>query len=200
MFMQFVNPRRSTNNIINNAPILTFSSKRLHNPDQFDDVKKLNVVPKNDPKKIKWGAPTWYLFHTLAHKINEEHFLTLRAVLINNIISICSNLPCPKCATHASEYMSKININAIRTKEDLKNMLFKFHNDVNSRVGNLQFSYEELNNKYANSNTVNIVQNFFVMFQDKSFNVSAIANSMHRTRVITTIKTWIRDNIQYFDQ
>jgi len=200
MFMQFVNPRRSTNNIINNAPILTFSSKRLHNPHQFDEVNKLNVVPKNDPKKIKWGAPTWYLFHTLAHKIKEEHFLTLRAVLINNIISICSNLPCPKCATHASEYMSKININAIRTKEDLKNMLFKFHNDVNSRVGNLQFSYEELNNKYANSNTVNIVQNFFVMFQDKSFNVSAIANSMHRTRVITTIKTWIRDNIHYFDQ
>jgi len=197
--MQFVNPIHSTNNI-NNVSLMPFSSKRIHNQQSFDEVKKVNVVPKNDPKKIKWGASTWYLFHTLAHKIKEEHFLTLRVVLINNIISICSNLPCPKCATHASEYMSKININAIQTKDDLKNMLFKFHNDVNSRVGNSQFSYEELNNKYANSNTINIVQNFFVMFQDKTFNVSAIANSMHRTRVISTIKTWMRDNIQYFDQ
>jgi len=199
MFMQFANPRRSTNNINNNVSLMPFSSRRVHNPQPFNDVKTGIVVPKNDPKKIKWGAPTWYLFHTLAHKVKEEHFLTLRADLINNIISICSNLPCPKCAAHASEYMSKINIYTIRTKEDLKNMLFKFHNDVNSRTGNSQFSYEELNSKYENSIAVNIIQNFFVMFQDKSFNVSAIAISMHRTRVISMIKTWIRDNIQYFD-
>jgi hypothetical protein len=198
MFMQFVNPRHSTNNISNNA-LMTFSSRRVYNPQPTSEIKKPNVVPKNDPKKIKWGAPTWYLFHTLAHKVKEENFLTLRVDLINTIISICSNLPCPKCATHASEYMNKININAIRTKEDLKNMLFKFHNDVNSRVGSPQFSYEELTNKYESSVTVNIIQNFFIMFQDKSFNVSAIANSMHRTRVISMIKNWIKDNIQYFD-
>jgi hypothetical protein len=199
MFMQFVNPRRSTNNIINNTPMLTFSSKRVHNLHSDEIVKKIPAVTKNDPKKIKWGPPTWYLFHTLAHKVKDEHFLTLRADLINNIMSICRNLPCPKCAAHASDYVSKININAIRTKEDLKNMLFKFHNDVNGRVGNSQFSYEELNGKYATSITLNIIQNFFIMFQDKSFNVSAIANSMHRTRVIATIKTWIKDNIQHFD-
>jgi hypothetical protein len=30
-----------------------------------------------------WGPCTWYLFHTLAEKINEEHFPALRTELIS---------------------------------------------------------------------------------------------------------------------
>jgi hypothetical protein len=174
-----------------------FSTYR--NVQQSEIKPQVVSTPKNDPKKIKWGAPTWYLFHTLAHKVKDHSFSLIKNDLINNIISICNNLPCPKCATHASEYMSKINPNAIRTKDDFKNMLFKFHNDVNTRTGALPFSYDELDDKYSNAITSNIIQTFFIFFQDKSFNVSAIANTMHRTRIIEMLKKWFFQNIHYFD-
>jgi hypothetical protein len=204
MNMQFVNSRKnnypSFNNTITNNQYTMISRKNNTNrPFVQSKPQEIIPVPQNNPKKIKWGQPTWYLFHTLAHKIKDEYFSLLKNELLTNIISICRNLPCPKCSTHASEYMNKININSIQTKNDLKNMLFKFHNDVNSRTGASLFSYNDLDDKYSTAVTVNIIQNFFIYFQDKSFNVTAIANTMHRERVISVIKNWLAKNIQYFD-
>ena len=203
MNMQFVNNRQSAfNNLHQLQP-----NNRILSLNRIGNIRQQSLsqptvaapsLPKNDPKKIKWGPPTWYLFHTLAEKIKDEYFLSLRAELINNIIAISRNLPCPRCAAHASEYMSKININSIRTKEDLKNILFTFHNDVNGRTGSPQFSYDELSNKYSVAITKNVIHTFFIFFQDKSFNVTAIANNMHRARVIESLKTWFNKNIQYF--
>jgi hypothetical protein len=149
--------------------------------------------------KMLWGEPTWFLFHTLAHKVKDECFLEIRNELIGNIFSICYNLPCPKCQAHATEYVKKINVNSIRTKDDFKNFLFKFHNDVSSMKGNPMFPYDQLNDKYSSAVTINVIKNFFVFFQDKSFNVTAIANSMHRTRTILQLRDWFSRNIQYFD-
>ena len=202
--MQFLNSRQqySMNQQTNLIPTLLPINRRFStykSTPQPETKPHVVSIPKNDPKKIKWGAPTWYLFHTLAEKVMDEKFSLIKNDLINNIILICKNLPCPKCATHASEYMSKLNPNAIRTKDDLKNMLFKFHNDVNNRTGVPLFSYDELNDKYSTAITVNIIQTFFVLFQDRSFNVSSIANTMHRTRVIEMLKQWFTKNIQCFD-
>ena len=202
--MQFVNSRKqyNMNKPTNLIPTLLPINRRFssYRPTPPPEIKPQVVsTPKNDPKKIKWGAPTWYLFHTLACKVKDESFLLVKNDLIHNIILICKNLPCPKCATHASEYMSKINPNAIRSKDDLKNMLFTFHNDVNIRTGAPLFSYDELDDKYSKAITINVIQAFFVLFQDKTFNVSAIANTMHRTRVIEMLKKWFSQNIQNFD-
>ena len=78
----------------------------------------------------------------------EESFHYIRVELLNNIYSICVNLPCPVCSAHAKEYMEKINFNTIRTKEDLKNMLFQFHNNVNLRKNVYLFPREQLDEKY----------------------------------------------------
>jgi hypothetical protein len=205
MNMQFVNARQQYNNYNKlqypNNNLIPFT-RRL--PTQISnsqsEVKtQPQTVSKNDPKKIKWGRPTWFLFHTLADKIKYDQFPILKNELINNIVLICKNLPCPTCASHASDYMSKINLNAIRTKDDLKNMLFKFHNDVNTRTGSPQFSYDELNDKYSNAVTINIIQNFFVHFQTKSFNVTEIANNMHRSMAIDSLKKWLLLNISNFN-
>ena len=84
-------------------------------------------------KKMKWGEPTWFLFHTLACKVKEDCFQKVRGDLLNHIYSICVNLPCPMCANHAKEYMKNINFNTIRTKQDLIDMLYVFHNAVNKK-------------------------------------------------------------------
>jgi hypothetical protein len=208
MNMQFVGNRKNHNNQQlqhqqnKNINLVTYSSRNYYqHPVTQVQPKSIEVVtvPKNDPKKIKWGGPTWLLFHTLAHKIKNDDFSKIKVELFTNIVTICRNLPCPKCANHASDYMSRISINSILTKDDLKNMLFKFHNDVNARTGSPEFSYTELNNKYSTAITINIIQNFFLFFKDNSFNVTSIANTMHRERTINVFKQWLQNNIHRFD-
>ena len=70
-----------------------------------------------------WGPCTWYLFHSLAEKIKEEHFSDLRLGLLSIMKEICSSLPCPDCAGHATHFMTRLNVNRIQTKNDMKMML-----------------------------------------------------------------------------
>ena len=49
-----------------------------------------------------WGPPTWFLFHTLAEKIKEDKFDTMKIDIINMIKRICRNLPCNDCSGHTT--------------------------------------------------------------------------------------------------
>jgi hypothetical protein len=160
---------------------------------------KITTQEMKPQKKMKWGEPTWFLFHTLAEKVKEENFPSIRLDLINIIRIICSNLPCPDCANHATEYMKKINFASIKTKQDLKFMLFQFHNVVNQKKSFPLFSSDNLDSKYSNANTVNIIQNFMIHFQDKHHGIRMIANDLHRSRIADQLKTWFNNNLQYFE-
>jgi hypothetical protein len=176
-------------------PIATYSySQRQTKPLQKDVVTDQPAL-----KKMKWGEPTWFLFHTLAQKVKEETFSAIKDELFNNIILICGNLPCPACANHALEYIKKIQPASIRTKQDLKNLLFVFHNEVNKRKGFALFPHDELDEKYSKANTLNIIQYFIKFFDDKHSSVHMIANDMHRGRITKKLKEWFQVNIQYFD-
>uniref|UniRef100_A0A6C0DV99 thiol oxidase n=1 Tax=viral metagenome TaxID=1070528 RepID=A0A6C0DV99_9ZZZZ len=150
-------------------------------------------------KKMAWGEPIWFLFHTLAHKAKEEYFERIRSDLLNHIYSICSNLPCPICSNHAMEYLNRVNFRAIMRKQDLKDLLFVFHNSVNERKGLPSFQYSDLDYKYDSANTVNIIYNFINTYQQKNKNSNMIANEMYRSRQIIILKDWFNKNIQYFD-
>lgn len=211
--MQFFNIRgfNETNNqltpsINSTPPIMSFSPRYLHYKQQQDLLKNKELEsspivaePPNQPKTMVWGEPTWFLFHTLAQKVKEEYFDLLKNDLFAKIISICSNLPCPTCADHASVYMSKINFSAIKTKKELIDMLFNFHNVVNSQKKYSIFPYSELESKYTRAVTINIIQNFMVHFDTKIYNVQLMANNMHKSRLIISLKEWFNANIQYFD-
>lgn len=164
-------------------------------------TQKGNTITEEQPKKksMKWGEPTWFLFHTLAHKVKDSDYQIIKKDLINIIYTICNNLPCPDCAKHATEYMNNINFNSIQTKEQLKNMLFVFHNTVNSRKGFPIFPLEELDLKYSKANTINIIKNFMVHFENKHKSIHMISDDMHRARIANNIKKWFGDNITHFD-
>lgn len=157
------------------------------------------IIKEDKPRKMKWGPPTWFALHTLAEKVKETAFPKVRRELIEMIFKICNNLPCPDCANHATRYMQSINVDTIQTKRHLKDMLYQFHNSVNSRKGYPMFSYEELNEKYALSNTSNILKNFMSNFE-QNYSNRVNPNNFHRSRAIGTLKKWLTDNIQYFDQ
>jgi hypothetical protein len=72
---------------------------------KMEAIKELPVSNDSFVNKVKWGEPTWFLFHTLSVKIKESEFLRVRKELLNCIYSICVNLPCPICAEHAKQYL-----------------------------------------------------------------------------------------------
>lgn len=150
-------------------------------------------------KKVKWGEPTWFLFHTLSVKIKESDFLRIRRELLNNIYAICINLPCPDCANHAKIYLDNINFNAIQTKEDFKMLMHRFHNEVNRRKGYPAFPYEEVVEKYSLAITTNIIRNFMAHFSDRNRSIKLLATDLHRTRLCATLKEWFNANIHSFD-
>jgi len=155
---------------------------------------------KPKPKPMKWGEPTWFLFHTIAEKIRPEYFTLLRTDLFNMIHQICTNLPCPICATHAKQYLASTNFATIVSKDHLRFFLHKFHNDVNQRKGYAMFPLEELNAKYEKANTVNMIQNFIFYFEDRLPNSHRmISDNLYRQRIVSVIKLWFNKNIQYFE-
>ncbi len=155
--------------------------------------------PKPQPKKMKWGEPVWFILHTLSYKIKNESFMLLRAELLKHIYTICTNLPCPDCSNHAKNYLGGINFNIIRTKSDLINMLFEFHNSVNRRKGVVEFPREQFDSKYSTANTQSMMAYFIQAFMDKHASPRMIADDMYRARLTHTIKTWFINNQHHFD-
>lgn len=154
--------------------------------------------PKQTAKPMKWGEPTWFLFHTLAQKIRDESFGALRADLLNTFFLICKNLPCPSCADHATKYMQNINFSRIQTKQQLIDLFYEFHNSVSLRKGLPLFNRIDLEQKYAAANTIEIIRNFLAHYADKSRSVRNIAHDFFRQRAVGQVQTWLKNNLHHF--
>lgn len=166
----------------------------------FVTTHKFNpaMSPEPAPPKMVWGEPTWFLFHTLAEKVKESDFMDIRSGLLHIIFTICSNLPCPICATHAKEYLNGINFNAIQTKGQLKQLMYQFHNTVNARKDVPPFPYSQLDQKYSTAVTVNIIRNFVAVFNRKNKNIRLLADDMQRDTIVVNLKTWFNEHIGQF--
>ncbi len=158
------------------------------------------AVQSSEPikPKMKWGAPTWTFLHTLVEQFKDSSFRAMRQELFRIIFTICTNLPCPICSKHAHEYLSKININSIQTKQDMIHMMFAFHNEVNVRKNVAPFPIAGLD-KYKSGNYKAITNNFILFFQEKTKNIHLIADEMYRQRNIAIVKRWIVDNIDHIE-
>jgi hypothetical protein len=164
------------------------------NPSRFQQQQQ----PDPSSKKPAWGKPTWFLFHTLAEKINEADFPYIRQDLLNMIFKICNHLPCPDCANHATQYMQGINFNVIQTKEQLQTMLWSFHNTVNKKKGYPPFPRDQLSATYQNANTKNIIENFMFHFDNSVKGMPLKPTAFQRNMQSELIKKWLVDNIRYF--
>lgn len=194
------------------SPIMTFSNKyrnyatakqqtMMNAQKPAPSVSATNIDAIEPPKKksMKWGEPTWFLFHTLAEKIKPEYFQEIRADLLNIIYTICTNLPCPDCAKHANAYMNGVNFNSITTKEHLRLLLYRFHNEVNRRKGFAEFPLDQLTEKYSKADTVKIIHYFMPFFEDKHASIRMISDDMHRARIALQLKAWFNKNIGAFE-
>jgi hypothetical protein len=188
----------ANNNLISFRNFNSIQYARMMKINSNNETKKEIVSTEPEPKKMKWGEPTWFLFHTLAYKIKDDNFQQLRVELLNIIHSICANLPCPMCSGHAVEHLKSINFLGIRTKKELINALYNFHNEVNKKKGFAIFPYDDLDSKYSGAVTKNIIFNFILHYQDKHRSVHMIANDMFRARQVIVLKDWFNNNFKYF--
>lgn len=156
-------------------------------------------APEPRPKTMLWGKPTWYLFHTLAEKVRVDSFPQIRKELLSMIYRICNNLPCPDCANHATRYMQGVNFDAIQTKDDLKQMVWRFHNVVNQKKHYEILPLNDLDSVYSRANTENIIRNFLYHYEKRGYGMRSGTDGFHRTRMINDFKTWMKSNMRHFN-
>jgi hypothetical protein len=161
--------------------------------------QKPHAFSPSDGNKIKWGRPTWRFFHTIAHKIKEEHFALVRKDMLDIIYSICCTLPCPVCSEHAKQHMNAVNFNTIQTKEQLKSLMFDFHNIVNARKNYAPFNRDDLDSTYSQANTIAVAQEFMFYYKDRQRSVKLVADDLMRAKIAVNIQNWFNGIIQYFD-
>ena len=181
--------------------VTPYSFKQFHVPSNVTVAKSPTTLPKpattTTGKKVRWGEPFWNLFHVLAEKVSESEFSRLRVGLLNIIVTICSNLPCPDCTNHAVQYLNGINFNTIQTKQEFKLMIYNFHNSVNARKSYPIYPVESLV-KYASGNLVPIIDNFFNHFLVNHQNFHLLADDIKRKRISANVRTWLRQNLSSF--
>lgn len=204
--MYFTNPRSINKNIVvqnNSKPnnimmsmsVLNRPITRQHPKPTIE--KQETVIAEKD--EMKWGAPTWFFFHTIAEKIKPECFLDNRTSLFSLVQTVCSNLPCPTCSQHAKQYIDKININSIKTKQDLAMLFFSFHNEVNTRKNKPIYEYDKVHEKYSKANFMNIVNNFMYYYKMEHHAVRMIADNMFRKRIAKSMLDWLHANLHIFE-
>lgn len=154
--------------------------------------------PATTVGKVKWGPAVWYFLHTVSVKIKDEMFSSIRLELLSHIYAICTNLPCPDCSNHAKAYLDSINFNTIQTKNDLKKMLWTFHNSVNQRKGYPFFTFDQVDETYLKAVTNNIFVYFIAHFSDRNRSLKLLPTDLHRSRLCNSLKIWLNANINAF--
>jgi len=144
----------------------------------------------------QWGPPTWMFLHTMAEKIKEESFPIIGQQLIVNIMQICRFLPCPDCAEHAKQFWSNVSISNLKSKSDLINLLYVFHNTINKRKKQPAFKYDNLN--YYSTKSVIESFNWFAKNFNTKGNMNLLTESFHRARLLTALRQWFLSNIHHF--
>jgi hypothetical protein len=148
------------------------------------------------PPPEVWGPHIWRMFHTLIEKINDEAYPIIYKQLVFHIERICRDLPCPDCANHATKYLTKANLSNNKTKIELKNALYLFHNYVNARKKKPLYNYENIN-VYKNYKLIQIINNFFLNYRTRG-NMNLITESFQRDIITKEFRQWLNRNSKAF--
>jgi len=148
--------------------------------------------------KEQWGNATWYLFHSMAYKLKSDRIDMIKP-LINIIKIICSNLPCPDCTMHATNTLKSLKERNIRTKEDLVNMLWSFHNRVNVRTNKPIFNIDEHNELYNKANLSSIIINFINVMNNHLYNEKAMVHTLARKNALVVVINFLKENENIFE-
>lgn len=132
--------------------------------------------------RSRWSIPTWFLFHGMAEKMDSNYFKDNRLTILNFYRTICGNLPCPICAQHSINYIKRVNIMKINSKEELIQYFYTMHNWVNKRLKKKEFEKGALE-MYKRINIIHCIKYWDNRFFDKYY-------------VHNNFNTWRRNSLQ----
>jgi hypothetical protein len=144
-----------------------------------------------------WGPPIWLFIHSLVFKLKDEMYVYVGIQLFNMIKRITSYLPCPECSQHAVNFLSGINTNTIKTKDELIRVLYLFHNSVNVRKNKPLYNFSDLN-KYESVNLQQAYNNFRKVYHNRG-NMNLLAESFQRDLILKDLKIWLSHHSNKFD-
>lgn len=134
-----------------------------------------------------WGNPTWLFLHTLVSKIKPDNFSNIKKYIQDIIIKLSTNLPCPECSNHSSQFLKNVKFENVQSKEDFIEILYVFHNDVNKRLNKELFPKENLKN-YESFDIEKLFNNVHNEF-NKPMAQKLMLSSFHRNRTLKEIKS-----------
>ena len=138
-----------------------------------------------------WGPHIWNFLHCFCEKINEAFFINNKNMIFVFLNNILFNLPCPICSNDSRIQFGKVNINIIKTKEDLKNLIFYYHNYVNKK---LKKNVKGINilNVYKNYNIHKCYNNFrLVYFKKYNFKLNIYSRMLiNKDKEQNYVKNW----------
>jgi hypothetical protein len=140
--------------------------------------------------KKEWGNIVWFLFHTLVYKLNNEAHI---GKLLEQIISICHNLPCEDCTKHASNILKTINISDIKTRSDIIKLMLDFHNIINKRLGKDEYTIEQYNKQYSRGITGKIITQFIITMQHNNYNERGMLHAFKRKQCLNRFIKYINE-------
>ena len=143
-----------------------------------------------------WGPPIWLFIHSLVFKLKDEMYVYVGIQLFNMIKRITSYLPCPECSQHAVNFLSGINTNTIKTKQELIRVLYLFHNSVNVRKNKPLYNFSDLN-KYESVNLQEAYNNFRKVYHNRG-NMNLLAESFQRDLILKDLKIWLSHHSNKF--
>jgi hypothetical protein len=143
-----------------------------------------------------WGPPIWLFIHSLVFKLKDEMYVYVGNQLFNMIKRITSYLPCPECSQHAVNFLSGINTDTIKTKNELIRVLYLFHNSVNVRKNKPLYNFSDLN-KYESVNLQQAYNNFRKVYHNRG-NMNLLAESFQRDLLLKDLKIWLSHHSSKF--
>ena len=144
-----------------------------------------------------WGMITWYLLHGLCRKIKPTHFNELLDSFINIFIDLLNNLPCPECSLHSIQFISTVNFQNIKNKDDLETIVFELHNHSNKHI-NKPLEDKSILKMYDKLNLPKTIISFKQVFNTKG-NMSLLTQSYHRSIFLNKFNKWFESHKQCFD-
>lgn len=173
-------------------------NKYRWNMSSIFSVRQVTNSPAEPPRRTPppWGAIYWRFFHVMAARItSDEYFRSARNDILDCIRGVCTNLPCPYCRVHATEYINNTNWNLIQSKADLQWYFYYFHNEVNANKKLPLFAMEDLSPTYGAASFRDAVAQFIRQFMSSSNDTHQMGMDMARKRLGARYKVWIDRNM-----
>lgn len=149
-------------------------------------------------KKAVWGPLTWKVLHCITIKIKDEEFPKERENIIKMITSICSNLPCPHCASHATGMIKKYKLKNVKTKSELIKFVYFMHNSVNKKLKKTNYLFDNIEH-YNQYNTKDVLTEYFNKNANARYGERMMLQSYHKNIFLKHFKDYFRKNIHKFN-